>query len=296
MSVRSIAVTISMVLTGAFLPASPGAASQAPTVTAGVAQPERATPTQPAVEDARKKRKRARIKASRHQVATGRVVVSIRSNARRVRVFYRSARGKKRVQVVRIRAKRGKVALPKGSKRVFAQAKKTHRLRASRKIRVTVVRAPRVWLADADGNGTLDYYYDREADGRVDAILFDEDRNGRYEMIAVYLPTTSGAALDQQEDGYFELFLVDADRNGLGERAYYDPNQDGFPEWQQVDTNGDGYADTWVQTAPSVGTATQNQTANNLMVSNIVTLNQLRALDPWSVGYLPYNPAPSLLR
>ena len=40
----------------------------------------------------------------------------------------------------------------------------------------------------------------------------------------------------------------------------------------------------------------QDRAANDLMVQNIVALNQLRQLDPWSTAYIPYNPAPSLLR
>ena len=63
-----------------------------------------------------------------------------------------------------------------------------------------------------------------------------------------------------------------------------------------VDSIGpDGLADTWVDTRVTSRDA-QDRAANDLMVQNIVALNQLRQLDPWSTAYIPYNPAPSLLR
>ena len=90
---------------------------------------------------------------------------------------------------------------------------------------------------------------------------------------------------------------MDADRDGHAERMYYDGDRDGYPEFQCLDAIGpDGLADTWFDTRVSSGNPQQDGAANDLMVQNIVALNQLRQLDPWSTAYIPYDPAPSLLR
>jgi hypothetical protein len=174
-----------------------------------------------------------------------------------------------------------------------AKALATSRRRASRSVPVR----PNPLRADADGNGTLDYQYDGDLDGRYELTLFDDDANGRFE--ALYLDTGAMAGLfrDPGQDGYFEAVALDADRNGNAERLFYDGDGDGWPEYQCLDYVGaDGIADTWVDTRVSSGNAAQDRAANDLMVQNIVTLNQLRQLDPLSTGYLPYDPAPSLLR
>ena len=108
-------------------------------------------------------------------------------------------------------------------------------------------------------------------------------------------PSRGGASISCA-DGYFELTALDADRDGQAERLFYDGDGDGYAEFECLDHIGpDGLADTWVDTRVTSSDA-QDRAANDLMVQNIVALNQLRQLDPWSTAYIPYDPAPSLLR
>lgn len=139
--------------------------------------------------------------------------------------------------------------------------------------------------------------YDWDSDGRYEAVLFDDDRNGRFERIFLDAGITTGLIQDANQDGYFETVALDADRDGRPERLFYDGDRDGYPEWQCLDLVGpDALADTWVDTRVPSGNLQQDRAANDLMVQNIVRLNQLRQLDPWSTGYIPYSAAPSLLR
>ena len=154
-----------------------------------------------------------------------------------------------------------------------------------------------VWQADVDGNGTLDYFYDGDQDGNPEAALMDDNGNQRFERIALFNPRLVAIGFDTDENGYFEAIGLDLDSNGLAERVLLDADQDRWSEWQMLDLNPvDGTADTWVRTDPTVGTAQSDQAANDLMVRNMVTLNQMRQLDPFSLGYIPYDPAPSLLQ
>ncbi len=155
----------------------------------------------------------------------------------------------------------------------------------------------RIARGDADGNGTLDYYVDADGDGRYEVVLMDTDGNGRFESAFVDSGSSSGIFQDRNEDGYYEVVLMDANRDGRGEIIYYDGDGDRFPEWQCLDLVGaDGVADTWVNTTQSSAATAQGRAANDLMTTHIVTMNQLGQLDPLSTGYIPYNPAPSLLR
>ena len=223
---------------------------------------------------------------------TGRVHVSLASDAARVRLTYRNTEGRSRSRVVRIRGGKAAATLASGSRNLKARALATWRLRASGRVRLR--RNP--VLQDVDGNGIRESHYDLDTDGSYETVLFDDNSNGRFEM--VFFDTSAGSVLfrDQNEDGYFELTALDADRNSQLERLFYDGDGDGYAELECLDSIGpDGLADTWVDTRVTSRDA-QDRAANDLMVQNIVALNQLRQLDPWSTAYIPYNPAPSLLR
>lgn len=223
---------------------------------------------------------------------TGRVHVSLASDAARVKLTYRATDGRSRSRVVRIRGGKAAATLASGSRNLKARALATRRLRASGRVRLR--RNP--VLQDVDGNGIRESHYDLDTDGSYETVLFDDNSNGRFEM--VFFDTSAGSVLfrDQNEDGYFELTALDADRNSRLERVFYDGDGDGYAELECVDSIGpDGLADTWVDTRVTSRDA-QDRAANDLMVQNIVALNQLRQLDPWSTAYIPYNPAPSLLR
>ena len=232
---------------------------------------------------------RAVVSGSSLHLHSGQLRVSVKSNARRVRLTWRTAANRTRSTTVRMREGEGTATLAGGSSRVVARGLATPRLRSSVRLRLRL----NPWLSDMDGNGIVDFSYDVDSDGRYEAVLFDDDRNGRFEVIFLDAGTTSGLIKDANQDGYFETVALDTDRNSRLERLFYDGDGDGYPEWQCLDLVGpDGLADTWVAS----GNLQQDRAANDLMVKNIVTMNQFRQLDPWSTGYIPYNPAPSLLR
>lgn len=223
---------------------------------------------------------------------TGRVHVSLASDAARVKLTYRNSDGRSRSRILRIRGGKAAATLAGGSRNLKARALATWRLRASGRVRLR--RNP--VLLDVDGNGIRESHYDLDTDGSYETVLFDDNSNGRFEM--AFFDTSAGSVLfrDQNEDGYFELTALDADRNSQLERLFYDGDGDGYAELECLDAIGpDGLADTWVDTRVTSRDA-QDRAANDLMVQNIVALNQLRQLDPWSTAYIPYDPAPSLLR
>ena len=236
---------------------------------------------------------RASITGTYMTLASGRVQVSVRSDAARVKLAYRTRTGRYRSKFVRVRDGEAAAVLAKGSRDVTARALRTSRLRASARVSMR----PNPLLQDMDGNGTTDYQYDLDTDGRYELVLFDNDQNGRFEAVFLDAGVTTGVFRDHNDDGFFEFVAVDADRDGNAERMYYDGDRDGYPEFQCLDAIGpDGVADTWFDTRVSSGNPQQDGAANDLMVQNIVALNQLRQLDPWSTAYIPYDPAPSLLR
>ncbi len=237
--------------------------------------------------------RRATVTATYMVLPSGRLRVSLRSDAARVKLTYSTPRKGLRSKFVRIRKGTGAATVAKGSRKLTVRALATSRLRASTSTRVR--RNP--LLRDADGNGILDYQYDVDSDGRYETALFDDDRNGRFEMAFFDTGAISGLFKDQNDDGYFELVALDANRDGKAERLFYDADRDGYPELQCLDYIGpDGVADTWVDTSVQSKNLQQDRAAEDLMVKNIVTLNQLRQLNPSSTGYIRYNPAPSLLR
>ena len=186
---------------------------------------------------------------------SGQLSVSVRSSARRVRLTWRSAANRTRSTTVRIRRGAGTATLAEGSSHVVARALATPRLRRSARVRLR----PNPWLSDVDGNGIVDYSYDGDADGRYAAVLFDDDRNGRFERIFLDAGTTTGLIQDANQDkGHFESVALDADRDGRPERLFYDGDRDGYPEWQCLDLVGpDGLADTWVDTRVPLGTSSR---------------------------------------
>jgi hypothetical protein len=236
--------------------------------------------------------RRAEVIGTYAVLPTARVQVSVASDAARVKLTYRNRDGRSRSRIVRIRDGKAATTLASGSSRLRARALATGRLRASGRVRLR--RNPA--LRDVDANGINEFHYDLDTDGSYETVLFDDNGNGRYEVM--YFDVSAGVVLfkDQNEDGYFELTALDADRNDQLERLFYDGDGDGFAELECVDSIGpDGLADTWVDTRLTSSNA-QDRATNDLMVQNIVTLNQLRQLDPWSTAYIPYDPAPSLLR
>ena len=66
-------------------------------------------------------------------LANGKVQVSIDSNARKVKFTWRTAKNSKRAAVLKVRGGEAGKDLPKGAKRIYAQALATSKLRRSAK-------------------------------------------------------------------------------------------------------------------------------------------------------------------
>ena len=80
--------------------------------------------------------RRAGVSGVMRTVGSGRVLVSVSSDARRVLLTWRTATGARHATVMAIRQGRAEGFLPKGSHSIYAQAKKTSGLRASRRVAV----------------------------------------------------------------------------------------------------------------------------------------------------------------
>jgi hypothetical protein len=127
---------------------------------------------------------------------TGRVHVSVASDAARVKLTYRNSDNRSRSRIVRIRNGKAAATLASGSTKLRARALVTSRLRASGRVRLH--RNP--VLEDLEGNGIRESHYDPDTNGSYETVLFDDNSNGRFEI--VYFDTSAGAALfkDQNED------------------------------------------------------------------------------------------------
>jgi Zn-dependent metalloprotease len=96
-----------------------------------------------------RKKPRAVVRGFSVTLPSGKVRVSVTSNAKKVKLIYRTAKNKKRTATIRLRAGAASKTLAKGSKKIYAQALATSRLRASLRIRVLPV------SADIDRDGVV---------------------------------------------------------------------------------------------------------------------------------------------
>lgn len=107
----------------------------------GVAAPTAASPGSASVLAAA--RPRASLQASYQVQSSGKIRVSVTSNAHQVKLTYRTVKNKNRSSTITLRKGKAVKTLAKGSRSVYAQAKATKKLRSSAKIRVRrVVAAP----------------------------------------------------------------------------------------------------------------------------------------------------------
>lgn len=157
--------------------------------------------------------------------------------------------------------------------------------------------------ADIDYNGTTDYWFDANADGYSEIAILDTNGNGFFETYTVEDSMVQGIFSDNNENGFIESLGVDVEKDGRLNWMVLDQNEDGTADWMALDLVGyDGIADTWVAaqsassyTPPGLSGA-QTQRANDMMVRQIVTMQQLRQFDPWNTNtYVPNGQTPSLL-
>ena len=81
-------------------------------------------------------RARASVSGFTTRLKSGKVRVSVSSNAKKVKLTYRNAKNRKRSATITIRSGVGARTLPKGSKRIYARAIATKKLRESRRMAV----------------------------------------------------------------------------------------------------------------------------------------------------------------
>ena len=125
-------VAVAAVLVAAAGPAAPAVA--APTAAVGASAPASVS----AVLAAKKKPKaKASVAATVTVLTSGKLRVTVTSNAKKVKVTYRTARNKKRSTTVKVRSGAATKVLATGSKKVYVKALATSRLRASPTVKAT---------------------------------------------------------------------------------------------------------------------------------------------------------------
>jgi len=168
---------------------------------------------------------------------------------------------------------------------------------ASAKVKALLV------AADIEGNGTIDYWFDADANGHFEIAIMDTNGNGVFETYAIEGTSVQLIVGDQNENGYLEYAAVDNGKDGRLNWIVLDQNEDGIADLMSVDLTGsDGIADTWVSAqninsySPPGLSSQQARQANDMMVRHIVTMQQLRQFDPWDDNwYVPDAQTPSLL-
>lgn len=228
----------------------------------------------------------ALVSATQATDASGRIVVRIATNARKVQVKYRTASNRKRTATRKVRSGGAVVTLAAGSHSILVRARSTSRFATSRWYAPGGPTPNWVVYADSDGNGTQDAFLDLDNNGESEALLNDTNGDGKYEIFIVLgvAGVRPGLAMyDAAGDGYFEIWLLDNDINGKYETILQDSDSSGSFDAMMIDqVGGDGLADTWVTPARQTAKA-----ANDVMVEHIVRLNQQRFL---ADAMFPANP------
>lgn len=116
----------------------PGPAAAVATPSAGVAAAQGMALA--GASETRSVKPRATVVARRQTLKSGRIKVTVESNAKRVKLRFRTSSGKTKYVVVRVRGGVGVRSLAPGSKRVYARAMRTPSLRVSPWVKVRTVR------------------------------------------------------------------------------------------------------------------------------------------------------------
>jgi hypothetical protein len=122
-----IAVVVAVLSACLAIPAMPAAATQASAAVTAIATPNASSASVVAAT----RKPRASVSAILGQSTTGRPKVQVLSNAKKVRVAYRSAKGAKRSVTKKLRKGRATITLPTGATSIRVRAKATSRLAAS---------------------------------------------------------------------------------------------------------------------------------------------------------------------
>ncbi len=122
-----------LVAAGCLLIPTPAAAASA-LVPHGVAPAVAATPATaaaPQLVPVKKRKPKASLKVTSKRLSSRKVRVSVKSNAKKVRIKYRTASGKKRTRTKAIKRGSATIVLPTGAKSIRVQAAKTGKRAAS---------------------------------------------------------------------------------------------------------------------------------------------------------------------
>lgn len=137
---------------------------------------------------------------------------------------------------------------------------------------------------DADGDGLYDTaYVDSDRDGAYDLAGFQTRGDARFDWAWLRHGKAELWFANRDGDASFELLYVDGAGDGRYEAMYYDADANGYYEWVMLDRNGDGTADTWASNLPA-SPPTASRRTTEIVTAGIVTLGQLRQLDPFRPG------------
>ncbi len=168
---------------------------------------------------------------------------------------------------------------------------------------VSVKTRSQLTQADIDGNGTVDYWFDANADGHFEMAVLDTNGNGVFETSSSRGRRFNSSLGTATRTVRSSIWASTARRTAASNWILLDENEDGVADLMAVDLVGsDGVADTWINarsassyTPPGLSTD-QMREANDRMVQHIVTLQQLRQFDPWDTNwYVSDAQTPSLL-
>jgi hypothetical protein len=118
-------------------------------------------------------------------------------------------------------------------------------------------------IADANEDGYIDGWVNYDGFGRPATAWADLNYTGRYEMVVQPVYGTSGTAVGQ-------YWFADVNEDGRFENIYWDGQLDGIYEQVMVDTNADGAADTWRQSAGSSNSTWPYTPAHNVARNNFI--------------------------
>lgn len=168
--------------------------------------------------------------------------------------------------------------LSKAKKKCAKKKNRKARKKCKRRYRYTPPHATtesRHWFRDADGNGTVDLSFDTDGDGVYESTFFDFNQDGYYEAFFTTGVYGTAAAIDSNQDTYYEYITLDPGSDGWWDLAYIDLNADRVFDQVGYDVNPvDNIMDSWYTLAQQVNSPLVNE--------NIITMNLIRTQDPWA--------------
>ena len=120
-------------------------------------------------------------------------------------------------------------------------------------------------VTDSNEDGYLDGWVSYDSFGRAHTMWADLNLNGRYEMAVQPVYGSNGATVGQ-------YWWSDANEDGRHENLYWDGQMDGIYEQVMIDTNFDGFADTWRQSVAPANPNAPYMPAHNVATHNMIDI------------------------